>query len=359
MRKICTLFLAVPLVLTAALPARSGDDDRDDDRSHDRDDDRSHERDDDRSHDASTTSSDTSTSRSGGSRKSKLDSDVRVKLQVRHKKAPVMQVRVKVKNRGRLDQSAVLLEVHAGGAGDPTVWQQTLALGSGEHASLRFDLERPASGGTLTATATLEDGDDAPGDNSDATGYPGTTPPVADTNAAGGQLFASLCSSCHGEFGTGGTVHENISRKDAGGILEAVREGEDGMPRFPSLTAADARAIADWLHNPVPVTPVDPPTVPPTVPPVDPPTVPPTDPPTTGAPTYAADVKPILTNRCTVCHQQGYAQAGVRFDTKAKAQQFIVQGLAAIRAGRMPTTGAAVPQSEIDILQAWVDGGKL
>ncbi len=58
------------------------------------------------------------------------------------------------------------------------------------------------------------------------------------------------CASCHGLNGEGGAVGPAIWKQNAEDLLDAIREGDRGMPAFPShrLTEEQAAALSDYLN---------------------------------------------------------------------------------------------------------------
>ncbi len=58
------------------------------------------------------------------------------------------------------------------------------------------------------------------------------------------------CASCHGLNGRGGAVGPAIWKTNAEDLLDAIREGDRGMPAFPShrLTDEQAAALSEYLN---------------------------------------------------------------------------------------------------------------
>jgi len=274
-----------------------------------------------------------------------------VRLQVRGKRSPEPRVTLKVRNRGSSFERDASLRVVASD-GTP-VWSETVDLAPGEKRRFRFRTTMPPGATTLTARADCSGGeDDDPSDNDDVE----VVTPGGNSDAAqGGVLYAANCASCHGTTGHGSVSGPSIFREDAEEILEAVREGEGGMPTFPSIHAEEARMIAAWLRDPAAAPAPDPaPTPAPT--PSPSPTPSPTPAPG-AAPTWTGQVKALLDTRCGSCHTGTKASGGVRLDTYAKASANADRALAAVKAGRMPTSGP-LAASEIQLLQDWITGGK-
>ena len=279
-------------------------------------------------------------------RKDRPDNDVRVSLKIRGKRQSQVRVEIKVKNRGRLDQSDLHVVLHDG---DPTVpiWTEDLALESGHRMKYRFRLDRDAVGDVLTAECGSPHADDeTPDDNEDSDTVTPGTPSTPSAAERGRDLYLPLCSACHGDDGRGGTVDENIARESWDEFVEAFREGEDGMPTFPSLTSNDARDIVAYLRDPDAVGPPAPPPAP-----VDPP-------PADTTPTYGTHVKPILDANCIACHGSGFASAGIALHSYAAASQNASATLSSIQAGRMPPSGP-LPTADVETIRRWIDGGKL
>jgi mono/diheme cytochrome c family protein len=144
-------------------------------------------------------------------------------------------------------------------------------------------------------------------------------------------------------------VHEVVAGHSAGDILEAVREGEDGMPRFTGLTLDDARNIAAYLRDPSAVTT-------------------PTTPPDTGtggtggttppgpAPTYTTRIAALLSANCVACHSGTGAMAGIRLDNYTGASRNAARALTAIEAGRMPPSGP-LSAADVQAFRDWVAAG--
>lgn len=285
---------------------------------------------------------------SAAKRKHRADNDVRVELKVRGKRKDRLRVEVKVKNRGRLDQSNLEVVLHDGDAANP-IWSNVISLDSGKRKKFRLRFDREDVGDLLTAECRgPHDDDENPDDNDDS--EPVAPDPPREPSAAerGRDIYVPLCSGCHGADGRGGSVEdENIARESWDEFVEAFREGEDGMPTYPNLTSRDARDIVAYLRNPDSVAPPTPPTEPP---PVDPP------PPGT-TPTYTQNVKSILDARCVSCHGSGFAAAGIALHTYSTASQNATATLASVVAGRMPTSGS-LSTADIQTIRDWIDGGK-
>lgn len=278
-------------------------------------------------------------------REDRPDSDVRVRLKIRGKRKARVRVEIKVKNRGRLDQDDLQLVLHDGDPGDP-IWSEELSLRSGKRKRFRFRLDRDEIGDLLTAECVSpHEDDETPDDNEDTdTTTPGT-PTTKSAAERGRDIYLPLCSGCHGDDGRGGTSDENIAKESWDEFVEAFREGEDGMPTYPELSARDARDIVAYLRDPGAV---GPPTTPP---PVDPP-------PADTTPTYTAHVKPILDAACVSCHGSGFAAAGIAVHTYATASQNAAASLTSMQAGTMPTSGP-LPAADVETVRRWIEGGKL
>jgi len=269
------------------------------------------------------------------------ENDVRVRLRVRGKKKSELRVRLTVKNRGRHDLEQVEVTLHDGDPADP-IWSDVISLRKKKRFRLKLRVPAESTGPWLTAESRIIGAeDDAPANNEDTA--PGPVDAALTAAERGRDLYLPLCAACHGTDGRGGTSDENIAREDWHEILEAFREGEDGMPVYASLTAQDAKDIAAYL--------LDPGAVPQVTPPVDPPPDPP------AAPTYTADVKPIFDTNCVACHRAGGASAGIALDTHASASSGAAASLASIQAGRMPP-GGALSSAQIQTIADWITDGK-
>jgi cytochrome c553 len=171
----------------------------------------------------------------------------------------------------------------------------------------------------------------------------GNLPPPADASAlAGGATYSANCASCHGATGDGTQLAPRVTDRSAHSLLEAMREGEDGMPRFPGLTATDAANIAAYLADPSAATQPETP-------------VPPADPGTT--PTWTGQIKTLLQANCTACHSGTSAAKKIRFDGYLVASQNAAKALAAMQAGTMPP-GGPLPAESVQLFADWIAGGK-
>jgi mono/diheme cytochrome c family protein len=268
----------------------------------------------------------------------RLKDDVRVKLSLRDRRSDSPLAKVRVRNQGRKEQSGVLVALRAGSEAGDILASWTVDLRPGRSWSVRLRVDLPEGTQALVATATLDGAaDQRPDDNVSTVNLGPMDPP-----SAGASLFAAQCASCHGADASGTPSGPAIAGEDAEEVAEAVREGEDGMPTFPGLTAAEIRAIAAWLRDPV----------------VVPPPPPPPPPPPGSAPTYAGNIKALLTANCTACHAGRNAFAGVRLDTLATASANADRALAAMEAGRMPQAGP-LPAADIQLFRDWIAGGRL
>jgi mono/diheme cytochrome c family protein len=167
---------------------------------------------------------------------------------------------------------------------------------------------------------------------------------------AGREIWMTNCASCHGEKGD-----EEVLEEDLEDWLEAVREGEDDMPPFPSLSSDDVRLARKYVldpDRPLPDPDPDPDPDPKPDPDPDPDPKPDPDP----VPTYVDSIKSILDSRCVACHRTGTALGGYRMDDYASAFAGRVAIVDSVEKNRMPTSG---PLSSADKgkLRAWLDGG--
>jgi mono/diheme cytochrome c family protein len=285
----------------------------------------------------------------------RADNDVFVRLRVRKPRADRVRVRIKVRNQGRERQEGVEVALHAGDASGPVVWSDVVDVRPGRSRRFRMRVPREEAGDGLAVVVSLSGGaeDEDPGDNTDSVVLPGDErtdgAAPADAAARGAAIWVPQCSACHGIDGRGGTVCDDVSREPWREILEALREGEDGMPRYPGLGIGDAKDIAAYLSDPV-----APP--PPPAPPEPPPAPPPAPPPPDATPTYAQDVAPILATRCDSCHGASFAAAGIRTDTYDDASRNAARIVSSVQAGRMPP-GAPLPADELKTLADWAAGG--
>jgi mono/diheme cytochrome c family protein len=73
-------------------------------------------------------------------------------------------------------------------------------------------------------------------------------------SGAASDVYASNCATCHGATAGGGRNADgvrgpNIRCKDAGDFGEALRQGEERMPAFPTLVGPPAAALADYVNG--------------------------------------------------------------------------------------------------------------
>ena len=251
-----------------------------------------------------------------------------------------------VRNRGRRRES-VTLSVFANSPVGTPLWTDTVSLRPHARRTRHIEIQVPEDATSLVAVATCDD-DANPGNNIDSEHVGGddggtTTPPPASGYAlAGAATYATNCASCHGVDGRGTSLAPNILHRSASDILEAMREGEEGMPRFPAMTSTDARNLAAYLADPAAATP---------------PVTPPAPPPTGTTPTYTGQVKSLLDSSCVVCHTGANAPKSIRLDTYANASKNAAAALAAMQAGTM-APGNPVPASSVQLFADWIAGGK-
>ena len=251
-----------------------------------------------------------------------------------------------VKNRGRRRES-VGLAVYANWPVGTPLWTDTVSLRGHAKRTKHVEIQVPEGTTSLVAVATCDD-DANPGNNIDSEHVGGddggtTTPPPASGYAlAGAATYATNCASCHGVDGRGTSLAPNILHRSTSDILEAMREGEEGMPRFPAMTSTDARNLAAYLADPAAATP---------------PVTPPAPPPTGTTPTYTGQVKSLLDSSCVVCHTGANAPKSIRLDTYANASKNAAAALAAMQAGTM-APGNPVPASSVQLFADWIAGGK-
>lgn len=79
---------------------------------------------------------------------------------------------------------------------------------------------------------------------------------------------------------------------------------------------------------------------------------------------YTRDVKPLLEDRCYVCHSGPRAKGGVKLDTRAGLSSQIRTGdgagsslVRAMNSGEMPPRGDKVPPDTIGLVRGWIDQG--
>jgi mono/diheme cytochrome c family protein len=71
---------------------------------------------------------------------------------------------------------------------------------------------------------------------------------------SGEDLWAGNCAGCHGTTARGGRNGLGVDGPDVrctgrNDFVEKVAEGDEAMPSFPKLHAADVHAIVDWVHG--------------------------------------------------------------------------------------------------------------
>ena len=77
---------------------------------------------------------------------------------------------------------------------------------------------------------------------------------------------------------------------------------------------------------------------------------------------YTTDVVPIFTNNCSPCHVDGGSFAGISLDDYTSASGNVAKILSAIKHEgnvKMPKNADKLSDSDIQIIQCWVDGGAL
>ncbi len=68
---------------------------------------------------------------------------------------------------------------------------------------------------------------------------------ITDIGSTGKEIyFGAGCASCHGLRGEGGVVGPDIQKKNLEDMLDAVREGEHGMPLFSRDRLSDEHVEA-------------------------------------------------------------------------------------------------------------------
>jgi len=263
-----------------------------------------------------------------------------------------------VKNKSRRREPNILVSIFANAPVGTPIWTGALDLKAHHKRSKNVHVDLPAGTTTLVAVASCDD-DGNPGNNIagvDVSGHDGggdddgggtTVPPAANAVVlAGAATYSANCATCHGVDANGTKLAPRIVGRSAGSVLEAIREGEDGMPRFPNMTSADASNIAAFLANPAaatqPTTPI---------------------PPTNGAtPTYTGQIATLLQANCVVCHTGAFASGSattgpVQLDSYANASKNAALALSAMQGGIMPP-GSPLPASSIQLFSDWIAGGK-
>lgn len=74
------------------------------------------------------------------------------------------------------------------------------------------------------------------------------------------------------------------------------------------------------------------------------------------APSYAADVEPIIKSNCIRCHATGKQAAFAPFETLQQVKNKAALIITRLKKGDMPPSGP-LDQAKIDIIQNWINGG--
>jgi len=251
-----------------------------------------------------------------------------------------------VKNRSRRREPSVALSVFANSPTGTPLWTGTVSLRGHGRRTKHLEILVPEGTTSLVAVATCDD-DGNPGNNIDSEHVGdddgGTAPPpVSGYALAGAATFATNCASCHGVDARGTSLGPNIVHRSASDILDAMREGEEGMPRFPEMTSTDARNLAAYLADPAAATA---------------PGTPPEPPPAGTTPTYTGQIKALLDSSCVVCHTGANAPKGIRLSSYATASTNASAALTAMQGGAMPP-GNPLPASSVQLFADWIAGGK-
>lgn len=152
----------------------------------------------------------------------------------------------------------------------------------------------------------------------------------------GKNLYSANCAACHGDRGG------EIRHEDFGDWREAVFEGEDDMPTFPSMSLDDVRAMRKYIQDPDRD--------------VTPPDAPPPPPPAEETVTYEGSVRAILTRSCVACHRSGNALGAIQLDTYATAFANRTVLVDAVVKDRMPPA-SPLAIGDKGVLEAWFKAG--
>lgn len=263
---------------------------------------------------------------------------VKVKRVKKSKTPPggVAMVRVKVKNRTKEEQDVTLRLYREGEDTEPFA-EQEIHLEARE--KVRLEVECPVPDDfqdrKLKVHAEVEDDADADdeAEDEDDTRIPIQPPASNDVWLLGRDLFQANCLGCH-------AVGDHELREEGlGDWLEALSEGEDEMPAFPTLDRADVQAMREYFFDPDRKVEEPGPSEPP------PATV-----------TYENTVKAILDVSCVSCHRAGNAFGGIAVDTYASAFANRVVLVDAVEKDRMPPAGPLTAEKKT-ALRDWLDGG--
>jgi mono/diheme cytochrome c family protein len=75
---------------------------------------------------------------------------------------------------------------------------------------------------------------------------------ITDIHSTGKEIYFGVgCGSCHGLRGEGGVVGPDIQKKNLEDMLDAVREGEHGMPFFGDERLSDEQveALTEYVNG--------------------------------------------------------------------------------------------------------------
>ena len=146
----------------------------------------------------------------------------------------------------------------------------------------------------------------------------------------GKEIYTSNCSSCHRAKG------KSIRKKSLHDFIEAVKQGEEGMPDFPNLSTADIKAIKYYLRYPKRAGTTEYP----------------------AEPTYTNAIKSILDTYCVSCHGGANPSGGIDLSTYQDAYAVRDAVKSAVDTGTMPPSGS-IPVKAITAIDTWVTNGAL
>ncbi len=186
---------------------------------------------------------------------------------------------------------------------------------------------------------------------------------VADPVERGRQVYAQYCTACHPTLKEV-TDDNRVERED---LVEAIREGKkDEMPPIPLTDSQieDLIAFLEWwlAHPGEPAPTVAPaPTAGPAPTSAPGPTGAPAPTSPAAAPSFSADILPVLNGKCgATCHGAASALGGFNATDYAGVSAFVVPGdpdnssLVQVQRGQHP---AKLTPEELDLVIAWIQAG--
>lgn len=179
-------------------------------------------------------------------------------------------------------------------------------------------------------------------------------------------ILDAACARCHGGgLGLGGfsietyaDVMKQVVAGDSSKSEIFIRVNNGSMPLGgPALDQAQIDRIKQWIDQGAKETPDPPPVIP--VPP-DPVPDPVIEPETS----YVADISPILSARCFMCHGNGISSGGLNMDTYDDVMRAVVPFspntsplCVRISNGTMPLGSRALDTTQVNLICDWIAAG--